>query len=127
MAAWVLQSHLNSAMLQPKARLEVKGAPRVNDVVGQEQARGQRAHCAYQPTPERRGGLQLRSAWESDRQIKPTTRAFVMFKGRHNPKITRLALSERLQLLGFIFRSHPPTFGKITPGGFYQLFQSLSF
>jgi len=52
MVVWVLQSHLNSAMLQ---------APRVNDVVGQERARGQRAHYAYQPTPERRGGLQLRS------------------------------------------------------------------
>lgn len=62
MVFWVLQSHLKSAMLQPKARLEVKGTPRVNDVMGQERARGQRAHYANQHIPERRGGLQSSSA-----------------------------------------------------------------
>jgi len=38
-----------------------------------------------------------------------------------------LALSQCLQILGFIFRSHPPTFVKITPGRFYQLSHFLMY
>jgi len=38
-----------------------------------------------------------------------------------------LAISQRLQILGFIFRSRTPTFVKIAPGPFYQLSQFLMF
>jgi len=36
-----------------------------------------------------------------------------------------LALSQRLLVLGLIFRAHPPTFARITPGRFYQLLHFL--
>jgi hypothetical protein len=36
-----------------------------------------------------------------------------------------LALSQRLLVLGLIFRAHPPTFARITPGRFYQVLHFL--